>query len=123
LARSLSIRVGPPPDCLDEIESLGFGGEVEADFGRSLGKFDGRKEAKVKIGADVFVKRLFGFPLLGVKDVVVQEIFFREPATHATGARPGKIDKRTQNLEELAAILQRGREIYHRKDYIARLLR
>jgi hypothetical protein len=97
-----------PADGLDKIEALGFSGIVEADFGWLLRKFDGREEAEVKIGTDVFVKRRFGFPLLGIKDVVVQKILFREPAAHATGARPGEIDKGTQNLKELATVLEGG---------------
>jgi len=61
--------------------------------------------------------------LLGIEDVVMEEFFLGQPATHATGTWPGQIDYGTEDLEQLAAVLQRRREAYHRKDHISPFLR
>jgi len=87
------------PESLDQIESSGFSRIIEADFGRPLRKLDCGEQPEVKIGADVFVEGLFCLPLLGIEDVVMEEFFLGQPATHATGTWPGQIDHGTEDLE------------------------
>jgi len=57
---------------------------IETHFGRALGKFHSRQDTSIKVGANVVMEGLLGFPLFAISYVVMGVLFFGKPATNTT---------------------------------------